>query len=116
METQPTFTRHDLGPNGYILETRLPESVLLSNADFETLWSLHPEHYDTIMMHGKSVRLPRWQQAYGKAKAFLIFKFPNGSVFVLPFETNSFTHEVLRKASDIRGRISVTLRGFSSAE
>ena len=32
---------------------------------FETLWHLHPEAYHIIMMFGRPVATPRWQQAYG---------------------------------------------------
>lgn len=34
--------------------------------DFETIWSLHPSHFNKIDMFEKEVFLPRWQQAYGR--------------------------------------------------
>lgn len=33
---------------------------------FMELWNTHPEKYHTLMIHGKEVLTPRWQQAYGK--------------------------------------------------
>jgi alkylated DNA repair dioxygenase AlkB len=32
---------------------------------FEALWALHPADFHEIQMHGRKVRTPRWQQAYG---------------------------------------------------
>lgn len=45
---------------------RLPDSVLLCRADFEHLFALHPQDYHEIAMHGRIVKTPRWQQAYGR--------------------------------------------------
>jgi alkylated DNA repair dioxygenase AlkB len=44
---------------------RLPESLRPDAAGFEALWSLHPDRYHVIRMHGRPVETPRWQQAYG---------------------------------------------------
>jgi alkylated DNA repair dioxygenase AlkB len=33
--------------------------------EFESLWGLHPDEYHEILMHGRLVKTPRWQQAYG---------------------------------------------------
>jgi alkylated DNA repair dioxygenase AlkB len=43
----------------------LPSSLRLSPAQFEALWALHPATFHEIKMHGKLVKTPRWQQAYG---------------------------------------------------
>jgi alkylated DNA repair dioxygenase AlkB len=43
----------------------LPESLRLDRAAFEQLWSLHPDEFHEIKMHGRAVKTPRWQQAYG---------------------------------------------------
>lgn len=43
----------------------LPESLRLGPAAFAQLWSLHPEEFHEIKMHGRPVKTPRWQQAYG---------------------------------------------------
>lgn len=37
---------------------------------FQALWQLHPADYHTLWMHGKVVKTPRWQQAYGKNYRF----------------------------------------------
>jgi alkylated DNA repair dioxygenase AlkB len=167
--------------------------------DFDALWEMHPQGFHEIRMFGRSVRTPRWQQAYGRnyhysgrinkalpipplLKPFLcwsqdniadslnglllnwydgsrghyigphrdsvanmipevpivtislgderIFRlrpwpaklkgepidFParNGTVFVMPWETNrTYTHEVPTSSSHLGRRISITVRGFS---
>ncbi len=56
---------HDLG-DGHILKSgRLPDALVWDEATFEEAWSLHPEIKHEIMMHGRMVPTPRWQQAYG---------------------------------------------------
>lgn len=43
----------------------LPEALVPDAAGFEALWALHPDDFHQIKMHGRLVRTPRWQQAYG---------------------------------------------------
>ena len=43
----------------------LPPSLLLDVDGFEALWSTHPGDFHEIKMHGRLVKTPRWQQAYG---------------------------------------------------
>ena len=38
----------------------------LSRSEFSLFWNEHPEEFHTIVMHGKIVNTPRWQQAYGR--------------------------------------------------
>src|SRR3954453_17046307 len=56
---------HDLGDGHRFLVGRLPEALRPDESGFEALWSIHPEDYHVIKMHGRPVRTPRWQQAYG---------------------------------------------------
>jgi alkylated DNA repair dioxygenase AlkB len=44
---------------------QLPQNIVAS-AQFDPLWHLHPEEFHEIMMHGKLIKTPRWQQAYGQ--------------------------------------------------
>jgi alkylated DNA repair dioxygenase AlkB len=46
----------------------LPDS--LASTDFEALWAMHPPEFNTILMVGKPVQLPRWQRAFGKDYRF----------------------------------------------
>ena len=48
-----------------VLVGRLPDALVPDAAGFARLWSLHPDTFHVIKMHGKDVRTPRWQQAYG---------------------------------------------------
>jgi alkylated DNA repair dioxygenase AlkB len=43
----------------------LPDALVPDAAGFAALWALHPEDFHEIVMHGRKVRTPRWQQAYG---------------------------------------------------
>jgi alkylated DNA repair dioxygenase AlkB len=63
----------------------------------------------TISMGSKrSFRMRPW-----KGTGFQDFEASNGSVIVIPYETNqAYTHEVLKLSRDEGRRISITLRGF----
>jgi len=37
----------------------------LREVGFEELWNLHPPDFHELLMHGRLVKTPRWQQAYG---------------------------------------------------
>lgn len=43
----------------------LPPALVPDAAGFDALWAEHPDAFHDIKMHGKLVRTPRWQQAYG---------------------------------------------------
>ncbi len=49
---------------------RLDASLRPTRAQFEALWSLHPNALGEIKMLGKTVKTPRWQQSYGLAYKF----------------------------------------------
>ncbi len=61
----PSFKRHDLGGEHALFSSELPASLRLDGPGFEQAWSLHPTDFHEIMMHGRPVKTPRWQQAYG---------------------------------------------------
>ena len=63
-----TLKRIDL-PSGrsWILSGRMPDELLMDADTYQSLWSIHPEEYNTIIMRGKPVKTPRWQQSYGQA-------------------------------------------------
>ena len=45
---------------------QIPNDLQVNNKLFKELWQLHPEERDTIVIRGKSVKVPRYQQSYGK--------------------------------------------------
>ena len=55
---------HQLDSNYQLIERRLPPELTVSDAEFDQLWDLHPDEFHEIVMHGKLVKTPRWQQAY----------------------------------------------------
>ena len=60
------FERHDLDGKHAFYAGRLPAHLAVDAEHFEALWSLHPEEYHEIRMHGRVVKTPRWQLAYGR--------------------------------------------------
>jgi alkylated DNA repair dioxygenase AlkB len=68
----PAFTRHSLDDRHSLWSGETPAELggapgEEDGADvgFEALWNLHPPDYPEILMHGRMVKTPRWQQAYG---------------------------------------------------
>jgi len=43
----------------------VPRALCPDLAGFERLWALHPASFHEIKMHGRLVKTPRWQQAFG---------------------------------------------------
>ena len=43
----------------------LPAEIATDAEVFARLWSQHPDTFHAIYMHGRLVKTPRWQQAYG---------------------------------------------------
>jgi len=60
----------------YLTDDRLswvlhcPGWCKMDRDSFNALWELHPEEFNEIMMFGKRVKIPRWQQAYGQSYSF----------------------------------------------
>lgn len=59
------FIRYDLNENHYMLSGYVPHELQVAGNVFEEMWALHPSDYHEITMHGRKVKTPRWQQAYG---------------------------------------------------
>jgi alkylated DNA repair dioxygenase AlkB len=59
------LTEHDLGGGLVFRSGRLPEELLWDQSSFDTAWNAHPADKHEILMHGRMVETPRWQQAYG---------------------------------------------------
>ena len=65
MNGPPGFERHDLGDGHTFSMGRLPVALVLDSCCFDKLWAIHPAEFHEILMHGRPVRTPRWQQAFG---------------------------------------------------
>jgi alkylated DNA repair dioxygenase AlkB len=59
------FRRHPLGEEHVFWTGALPPEQLPTTHEREELWNSHPAEYHTIVMHGRPVKTPRWQQAFG---------------------------------------------------
>lgn len=65
MSDDVAFEAHCLGGGARFLTGTLPPHLAWDAAQFDRVRSLHPEARPSIHLHGRRVRLPRWQQAYG---------------------------------------------------
>ncbi|MFT5679418.1 MAG: alkylated DNA repair dioxygenase AlkB [Myxococcota bacterium] len=60
------FQTHTLDDGSLFHAGWLPAALRPSTAaTFDALWDLHPDAYHRIVMAGRPVDTPRWQQAYG---------------------------------------------------
>ncbi|MFK7817801.1 MAG: alpha-ketoglutarate-dependent dioxygenase AlkB, partial [Planctomycetaceae bacterium] len=59
------FTEHKLDDNHSVFSGQILPALELSDFQFKTLWELHPAEHHDIQIHGRIVKTPRWQQAYG---------------------------------------------------
>jgi alkylated DNA repair dioxygenase AlkB len=64
-EPYSEFSAHSLDESHRLFVGRLPTEVFPDPTAFESLWDLHPDDYHVVKMHGRPVKTPRWQQAYG---------------------------------------------------
>ncbi len=65
IEPYPDFEAHVLDDGHHFYVGQLPDELLPDAVGFESLWGLHPDDYHVIQMHGRPIKTPRWQQAYG---------------------------------------------------
>src|ERR1700704_1876312 len=49
-----------------VLKAELPVQLAFNQMEFQQLWEIHPANFHIIKIHGRLVRTPRWQQAFGK--------------------------------------------------
>lgn len=59
------WKQHNLDGEHYLFSGSVPDDLCLDRDAFEKLWSLHPDEYHEIKIHGRLIKTPRWQQAYG---------------------------------------------------
>jgi alkylated DNA repair dioxygenase AlkB len=60
------FESHNLNGEHTFLTGTLPVERRFDATAFESLWQLHPAAYHEIVMGGRKVKTPRWQQAFGQ--------------------------------------------------
>jgi alkylated DNA repair dioxygenase AlkB len=60
-----SLTSHALDAQHVFYSGHLPSALILGNDFFDEVWGIHPDAYHEIQMHGRLVKTPRWQQAYG---------------------------------------------------
>ena len=65
MTNPPDLRAVKLDETHHVLVGRVPAELEPDPPAFERLWLLHPPDYHEIKMHGRLVKTPRWQQAYG---------------------------------------------------
>lgn len=71
MASNKDFSQHTLFERYPFFTCCLPANLEQAALhDFETLWNLHPAQSNEILIHGRMVAIPRWQQAYGRDYQF----------------------------------------------
>lgn len=48
----------------------ITSELIPTDSQFEELWNLHPDEHSEVVIHGKSVKVPRWDRAFGKDYPF----------------------------------------------
>ena len=66
MKYEHEFQCHKLDSACPFYTGHLPDDLELSAEQFDELWNLHPKEFNEIHLHGRRVKIPRWQQAFGK--------------------------------------------------
>src|ERR1700733_10465066 len=56
---------YDLGDGFVFRSGQLPAALVWDAVEFDAAWLIHPTEKHEIMMHGRLVETPRWQQAHG---------------------------------------------------
>lgn len=63
---QRTFSVIQLDESAQVFKADSIRDFLLSGDQFQALWNLHPQEFHKVVMYGKEIPTPRWQQSYGK--------------------------------------------------
>ncbi|MFO0570201.1 MAG: alpha-ketoglutarate-dependent dioxygenase AlkB [Polyangiaceae bacterium] len=66
----PPLRCHELDTVHCIYSGELPPSLRPNDETVQELWRLHPSEFPDLVMNGRIVKAPRWQQAYGKDYRF----------------------------------------------
>ena len=67
----------------------------LSKEDFEKIWKLHPEKHHEIVMMGRKVKIPRWQDLYSDNQT-LRYNFSGSYITAKPL-VNATLRKILNK-------------------
>lgn len=70
MSLTAELARVELDAEHHVLAGFVPEELVLDDARFEELWSLHPPEPPVIHLHGRKVAIPRFQLAFGRDYRF----------------------------------------------
>jgi alkylated DNA repair dioxygenase AlkB len=49
---------------------QLPRELRCPTSEFDKFWQKHPPGFNSIHIHGKKIKIPRYQQAFGRDYAF----------------------------------------------
>ena len=60
----------ELDGNYSIATGSIPSELIPDYSQFQELWDLHPNEYSEVTIHGKTVKVPRWDRAYEKDYPF----------------------------------------------
>ena len=61
---------HQLDAVHQLYSTVLPAALSPNQSTLHAIWELHPAEFPELTIHGRIVKAPRWQQAYGRDYRF----------------------------------------------
>ena len=70
MSIPNSFLTHELGNGCLLFQGMIPEIDWSTSSFFDDIWDLKPAERPWIMIHGRKVQLPRWQQAFAQDYRF----------------------------------------------
>ncbi len=59
------FEKHGLDETHSVYSGQIPTDLIPAGDAFKALWEMHPSEHHEIKIHGRIVKTPRWQQAFG---------------------------------------------------
>jgi alkylated DNA repair dioxygenase AlkB len=107
----PGFEPHDLDDRCRFHTGQLPGHLILQGERFEELWTKHPAEQPTGVMYGRTTRMPRYHQAYGRD-----YRFPGGGAPTLPVPPELLPHLEWATAAIDRGLNGLLLNWYDGAQ
>ncbi len=85
----PDLDRIDLDADHHVFVGTIPDELHLDPAAFDALWDRRPADFHDITIHGRTVKTPRWQQAFGVP---YVYSGGRAEASPIPQSLTSFLH------------------------
>jgi hypothetical protein len=64
MDHSHTLDRKKMGKSSWLDFGDLPDELITDDESFTILWDEHPDTHGKVVIYGKEIPIPRWQQSY----------------------------------------------------